>query len=309
MMKRNIVSDKKKYSLLYTLLFILFIFSFSPSSVNAGSSYIPYPPVGPTNGTINVEYEYIVNTIEAGSSWMFDWGDGNYSNWIVFNGSGNFVSQKHSWSNYGVYNVRIKYRSPYMVESPWSPPLLVNISKPADVDNDGWKNNIEIAYGTDPENPSEYPQDTDNDGIPDEDSPDGKYIGDADDDNDGLTDIVELSIGSNPKNTKDVISLFLNDKIFYLVDINNDGKSDVLYNLESNSKTKVKNQDDVVFLDINNDGIWDYIYSKDKGVVEYSEFPWLYVILGVISTGLFIVFIMFKKGIIYFYEEEITVEK
>lgn len=309
-MKRNIASGKKNYSLLlYLLVFISFMFSSSPSSVNASSSYIPYPPVGTTNGTINVEYEYIVNTVEIGSSWMFDWGDGNYSNWIVFNGSNNFVSQSHSWNEYGVYNVRVKYRSPYMVESPWSPPLIVNISKPADSDNDGWKNNLEIAYGTNPEDPSNYPVDTDNDGVPDEDSPDGKYAGDTDDDNDGLSDATETSLGSNPKNAEDVILLFLEDNIFYLVDTDNDGKSDVLYNPQSTSKIRVENHGGKTFLDINNDGTWDYTYNKDEGAVKYSETPWLYIILGVISVVVLIIFILFKKGIIYLYEEEIIVEE
>ena len=53
-------------------MFISFMFSSSSLNVNASSSYVPYPPVGTTNGTINFEYEYVVKTIEVGSSWMFD---------------------------------------------------------------------------------------------------------------------------------------------------------------------------------------------------------------------------------------------
>jgi len=37
---------------------------------------------------------------------------------------------------------------------------VVNISKPADTDADGWKNNIEIVYGTNPDDPDEHPFDT-----------------------------------------------------------------------------------------------------------------------------------------------------
>ena len=308
-MKRSIVSLKKRYILLYSVMFISFMFSSSSLNVNASSSYVPYPPVGTTNGTINVEYEYVVKTIEVGSSWMFDWGDGNYSDWIVFNGSNVFVSQKHSWSEYGVYNVRVKYRSPYMVESPWSSPLVVNISKPADTDGDGWKNNIEIAYGTNPDDPDDHPVDTDNDGIPDDTSPDGRYTGDSDDDDDGLTDDVEVFLGSDPKNSRDVITLFLDYTIFYLVDTNNDGRSDVLYSPQSGSKSEVLNQRDKTLLDVDNDGAWDYTYIKNKGAVKYKEIPWLYVALGVIIMVFSIIFILFKKGILYFYEEEIIVEK
>ncbi len=308
-MRKNNVNFKERYIKFSLVIVISLVFSSCFINVKAGSSYVPYPPVGVTEGTINVEYKYIVNTIEVGSSWMFDWGDGNFSSWIVFNGSDTFVSQSHSWSDYGVYNVRVKYRSPYMVESPWSPPLIVNISETADTDNDGWKNDVEIAYGTDPENPDEYPIDTDNDGIPDENSSDGKYVGDTDDDNDGIPDILEESLGSNPKNCRDAVTLFLENNVFYVADTNNDGKLDVLYSSGTNLKTSVETKGDKTFLDINGDGSWDYIYTKGDGVIRYNEIPWLYVVVGIILTVLLTVFILFKKGILYIYEEETIVEE
>jgi len=150
---------------------------------------------------------------------------------------------------------------------------------------------------------------TDNDGIPDDGLPDGKYAGDSDDDDDGLIDDVEIFLGSDPKNSGDVITLFLEYTVFYLVDTNNDGGFDVLYNPQSNSKIEVLNQGDKTLLDADNDGVWDYTYIKNKGAVRYKEIPWLYVALGVIIIVLSIIFILFKKGIIYFYEEEIIVEK
>ena len=80
-----------------------------------------------------------------------------------------------------------------------------------DSDGDGWDDEIEESYGTDPHNERDTPLDFDGDGIPDEDSSDGKYIGDTDDDNDALSDDIEDLLGSNSKNKADIITI----EIFY----------------------------------------------------------------------------------------------
>jgi uncharacterized repeat protein (TIGR01451 family) len=100
----------------------------------------------------------------------------------------------------------------------------------SDDDNDGWSDEDEIFYGTDPLDQNDYPVDTDGDGIPDsidddddndgypddEDAfpldpnewadNDGDGIGDnadPDDDNDGWTDEEENQYGTNPFDTND----------------------------------------------------------------------------------------------------------
>jgi len=305
-MIKNSFSLNKRKIYHYSVLFLVFVLLIPPFVV-AAPSYVPFPPKGNTTGDINVEYRYTINTVEVGSSWMFDWGDGTYSDWIVLEGSNLSVSQTHSWDEYGEYQVKIKYKSIYSSESPWSSPLIVNISPPTDIDEDGWSNEIEEAYGKNPEDPDEYPLDTDSDGIPDENSIDGKYIGDTDDDADGLIDSVEELLGSNPKDNEDIETIFVKNKLFYIVDTNDDGTGDILYNLQYGSKTKIKNQDGFLYLDIDGDGEWDYRYNGELFV--YTPFPWLQIILAAIGIILIILAILFRTGIIYVYEEEVVVEK
>ena len=305
----NRITVKFFYHMFFFIFLITFFMFIYLNSVHvaSGFSFVPNPPSGTTVGDINVEYEYKVYTIEVGSSWMFDWGDGNYSSWIKVENSKGFISQNHSWSEYGVYKVRVKYRSVYMVESPWSDPLIVNITLPSDLDGDGWINEVEIAYGKNPNDPNEYPLDTDNDGTPDNDSIDGRYTGDVDDDGDGLTDSIEESIGSNPKDNSDVETIFVENTIFYIVDTDNDNQWNILYNPGTGLKTKITNQNGVFYLDINGDGNYDYTYNN--GLFVYRPFPWLQVILAAAGIILIIIAILFKTGIIYLYEEEYIVEE
>ena len=128
-------------------------------------------------------------------------------------------------------------------------------SQDPDDDNDGWSDEEEQEFGTDPKNPDDYPLDTDGDHIPDsidtdddndgvadtEDAfpkdpsewkdTDGDGIGDnadPDDDNDGYTDEEEINQGTDPKDPESYPS----------DDDNNDNDSDDEEDNEEN------NQDD-----------------------------------------------------------------
>ena len=99
-----------------------------------------------------------------------------------------------------------------------------------DTDADGWSDEIEDSYETDKNNSEDYPIDSDNDGIPDDPSPDGKYAGDADDDDDGIPDEIELELGSDPDDSTDVKLIPPIDGIsYYLVDTDKDGIYAVSY--------------------------------------------------------------------------------
>lgn len=297
---------------LFTLLSSLVFICFNTTGVIAGiSPYTPASPTGNTSSDINVENEYTIFTSEVGSSWMFDWGDGGRSDWVQVGASGNSISQSHSWSAYGEYEVKVKHRSVYMVESAWSPPLTVKVTPPKDLDRDGYSNDMEIAYGTDPNDPNKHPIDTDKDGIPDNDSSGGKYIGDIDDDNDGVSDIIEEKIGSNPKNFDDITLLVFDGVTYCLADTDGDGKSVVLYNFNTELKTDASTNGNTVYLDINGDGKWEYTYSNGiiKTYKQPFEIPWLYVILGIIIVVVLIILILFKKGILFLYQEEYIIEK
>ena len=299
------------------IVFFIMIFSFVFCCFlnnNIVSAYIPYTPSSPLGNSttdINIENEYTVITSEAGSSWMFDWGDGTSTDWIEVGPSDIEISQTHSWYSYGDYEVRVKHRNIYLTESAWSDPLIVTVAPPADVDGDGWHYNIEIAYGKDPEDPYDFPLDTDLDGVPDEDSIDGTYIGDTDDDNDGLSDEIENLIGSNARKFGDIVFLVVDGTTYCLVDTNGNGKSDLLYNTLTKFRTDVSINDNDIYLDIDGDGEWGYTYNQGV-ITDYEapfEIPWLYVILGTIGIILLIIFILFKKGILFLYEEEYIIEE
>jgi len=306
----NIKSVSIVFLVVLTLLFSFILIFGYYDNINVASAYTPYTPASPTGSTTgytNVDYEYIIYTMEVGSYWMFDWDDGSYSDWVEVENSDTFISQNHSWESPGEYEVRVKHRSIYFVESSWSPPLIVTITIHPDVDGDGYSYEIEEAYGKNPEDPNDYPLDTDGDRIPDDDSPDGSYSGDSDDDNDGLSDIYEETLGSNSKDSNDVIGIIIQGTTYYIVDTDGDGNSDILYNSQTNSHTKVKIENGLIYLDTTRDGSWDHTFNG--AVARYEPFPWLYVSIGIILIVIIIIFLLFKKGILYFYEEEYVVEE
>ena len=136
-----------------------------------------------------------------------------------------------------------------------------------DDDGDGYSDNMELAYGTSTIDANRFPTDTDVDGVPDGDSPDGTYTGDIDDDDDGLIDAVELSLGSDPRNMLDVTKIYISGKPYYLVDISSSGIYDILYEPTSDATTSVEKQDDTYLIDVNGDGLWDHLYQTEDGSI------------------------------------------
>lgn len=136
-----------------------------------------------------------------------------------------------------------------------------------DDDNDGYSDEMEISYATNKLDVNEYPTDTDKDGIPNDDSSDKKFIGDTDDDNDGLTDVIEATLGSNSVNVLDVKRVYINGQSYYLVDASQNGVFDLLYNPITTFITGVEKQNDNYLIDRNGDGSWDHIYNVVDGSV------------------------------------------
>jgi hypothetical protein len=62
-----------------------------------------------------------------GLYYIWDWGDGNFSEWIGPYASGNTVSTQKSWPEQGNYSIRIKARDSHGHESEWSDPLVVTM--------------------------------------------------------------------------------------------------------------------------------------------------------------------------------------
>jgi len=233
------------------------------------------------------------------TNYTWDFGDGT---------TGHNVSPTHIYNLSGVYNVTLTVKdNDNLTDSNTTTAIII-----LDSDGDGWSDEIEQSYETNITGPDDYPLDTDSDGIPDEDSPDGKYTGDLDDDNDGLDDEIEDVLGSNPKNETDVTSVDVEGITYYLVDIDEDGQSNIFYNTITKNSTILGIRNDGAYLiDVDEDSEWDYIYDPaSKTVTPYEEkpseeFPWLLVIIGIIIATIVIIIILFLTGYIRIEEEYI----
>jgi len=92
----------------------------------------PEKPIGPTNGKIRTTYGYSTYTIELDGEkiyYLFDWGDGTNSGWKGPYNSSEKVTVYHSWSKRGSYQIRVKAKDEYGLESNWSDPLPVTMPK------------------------------------------------------------------------------------------------------------------------------------------------------------------------------------
>jgi parallel beta-helix repeat protein len=92
-----------------------------------------------------------------------------------------------------------------------------------------------------------------------------------DSDNDGLPDIEETNLGSNLENPRDVKKIYPGGKPYFLVDVNQDGSFDVLYNQVIKVTTAIEKNGEKYLIDANGDGKWDYIYNSVDGSI--STYP------------------------------------
>ncbi len=97
-----------------------------------------------------------------------------------------------------------------------------------------------------------------------------------------------------------------------------------LYNPSTGSSNDIHwNGAGVFLIDDDSDGRWEYIYIPALGQIQpyiepvhlenafLSQLPWrFFIIIGGIILGVIgVVFVLIKKGVIYFYEEEVVVEE
>ena len=115
---------------------------------------IPSKPNGPTFGIIETEYTYTTFTTDPNEKeiyYLFDWNDGTDSEWIGPYESGEICTANHIWYDNGSYEITVKAKNIYDMESEWSNPLNViigNIPPEAPIitgPNNG-KMNIEYDY-------------------------------------------------------------------------------------------------------------------------------------------------------------------
>lgn len=92
----------------------------------------PSSPEGEVNGKINIEYTFTAVTTDPQNDqlyYMFDWGDGDQSEWIGPYESGQICEENHSFTKRGSYPIKVKARDSKNYESEWSEPLYVSMPK------------------------------------------------------------------------------------------------------------------------------------------------------------------------------------
>ncbi len=90
----------------------------------------PDKPSGPTPGKIWHFYRYYSHTTDPYGLplyYMFDWGDGSSTGWLGPYNSGDIVKATHIWLFPGNYEIRVKAKNIFGLESEWSPPLPVTM--------------------------------------------------------------------------------------------------------------------------------------------------------------------------------------
>jgi hypothetical protein len=86
--------------------------------------------MGPIIGKPGLIYEYNTSSIDIDGDniyYLWDWDDGTEFVWFGPYSSGETCVGPHTWTNEGVYNVKVKAKDQLNLESEWSEPLEVTI--------------------------------------------------------------------------------------------------------------------------------------------------------------------------------------
>jgi hypothetical protein len=108
---------------------------FYQTNLQVGSSLRPYPPIvdGTPVGKPEKEYEYTATTTDPEEDqilYLFEWGDGTYSDWLGPYNSGESMTTSHTWSEVGNYNITVRAKDINDSISDWSEPYPVEIDLP-----------------------------------------------------------------------------------------------------------------------------------------------------------------------------------
>lgn len=90
----------------------------------------PATPIGNASGKVGVSYAYESSSVDIDGDqiyYLFDWDDGNTSEWLGPFNSGASEAAYHSWARKGSYNIRVKVKDTIGAESPWSDPLPITM--------------------------------------------------------------------------------------------------------------------------------------------------------------------------------------
>jgi len=103
-----------------------------PLVINITENHAPTIPDinGPLYGKYGVEYTYSAESTDPDGNqlyYLFDWGDGNHSDWIGPLDSGEICETNYTWKENASFEVKVKAKDIYGNESNWSEPLIVTI--------------------------------------------------------------------------------------------------------------------------------------------------------------------------------------
>jgi len=96
----------------------------------SGSPDRPVKPEGPVQGVVGYEYIFSTSSTDPDGDqlfFMWDWGDGETSDWIGPYESGEICEATHIWNDEGEFQVKVKVRDENFAQSEWSESLIINI--------------------------------------------------------------------------------------------------------------------------------------------------------------------------------------
>jgi len=92
----------------------------------------PDTPTGPTTGDANYEYSYTTKTTEPDGDlikYCFDWDDGT-TNWTDWMEADVEITLSHKWARPGNYDIKVKARDEYGLDSEWSDSITLHVVGP-----------------------------------------------------------------------------------------------------------------------------------------------------------------------------------
>jgi hypothetical protein len=104
---------------------------------SGGAPNKPSPPNGPSEGAVDVEYEFSTETEDPQGDdvyYLFHWGDGTDSGWLGPYPSGTQQSASHTWDEEGDYRIKVKAKDENGAESVWSNTHTIKIYAGAGID-------------------------------------------------------------------------------------------------------------------------------------------------------------------------------
>ena len=92
----------------------------------------PQRPSGPAEGKVGETYLYSSSSYDPEGSqiwFMWDWGDGEFSDWLGPYESNETIAVSHTWDEKGDYDIRVKCKDSANAESNWSEPFAISMPK------------------------------------------------------------------------------------------------------------------------------------------------------------------------------------